>query len=189
MDADLTRIIGRILRDIQVELTDEFDQNFEREGYFAQAWQRRVSPVRGDGHILVATGSLRRSIKSVVSADSITFESTLPYAAIHNDGGEITVTEKMKRYFWAKYYEATGRFGRRKDGSPSRGKRTQQLSTIAEFWKMMALMKVGKKIRIPRRKFMGYGPEVEKMVREIVEDNIQEYLEYEITATLNPNNK
>lgn len=187
METDLTRIIGQILRDIQVELTDEFDQNFEREGYFTQAWQRRKSPVRGDGHLLIATGALRRSIKSVVTADSITFESTLPYAAIHNDGGEITVTAKMKRFFWAKYYEATGRFGRRKDGRRSRSRKNEQLSTIAEFWKMMALMKVGKKIRIPRRRFMGYGPEVEKTVREIVEDNLEEYLEYEITAALDPN--
>jgi hypothetical protein len=28
------------------------------------------------------------------------------YTQIHNEGGEIVVTEKMKAFFWAKYYEA-----------------------------------------------------------------------------------
>ena len=35
-----TRAIFRsILRDIQVELGDEFDQNFERQAFFSHAWQ------------------------------------------------------------------------------------------------------------------------------------------------------
>ena len=36
-------------------------------------------------------------------------------------------------------------------------------------------MKVGKTITIPRRRFMGYSPEVEKMVCEIVEENLEEF--------------
>ena len=58
-------IIKRILRDIQVELGDEFDKNFERQGFFSQSWQRRKSPTRPGGHILVDTGGLRRSISSM----------------------------------------------------------------------------------------------------------------------------
>lgn len=175
MAGELENVIRRILRDIQVELSDEFDKNFERQGFFTTAWQRRKSPLRGDGHILVDTGTLRRSVKSVVSADSITFESTLPYAAIHNEGGTIKVTANMKRFFWAKYYETTGRFGRRKDGTLRQDKRTLHLSTEAEFWKAMALMKVGQNIEIPRRQFLGYSPEVEKLVQSVVEDNLQTY--------------
>lgn len=63
----------------------------------------------------------------------------------------------MKRFFWAKYYAATGAFGRKKDGSPAKDKRTTQLSSEAEFWKVLALMKVGKTIRIPAAVF-GYVP-------------------------------
>ena len=44
------------------------------------------------------------------------------------------------------------------------------------------MMKEGKSIKIPRRRFLGESPEVEKAVREIVEENITEYFntEFEI---------
>lgn len=179
MKPETRRILGRILNDIRVEMTDEFDRNFERQSFFGEAWQRRKSPTRPGGHILVDTGRLRRSIRSRTTENSITFFTEEPYAAIHNEGGEIVVTTKMKRYFWHKYYEATGSFGRKKDGSRRNDKRTVQLSTEAEFWKFMALKKAGTAIRIPRRRFLGTSPEVEKTVREIIEENITEYINVE----------
>lgn len=124
---------------------------------------------------MVDTGDLRRSIKSRSDASSITFYSDSPYAAIHNEGGEIRVTARMKRFFWHKYYESTGSFGRRKDGTLRQDKRNHRLSTNAEFWKAMALMKVGKAIKIPRRQFLGMAPEVEREVTQIIEDNLEEY--------------
>ena len=175
MSKSYDNIIRKILRDIEVELGDEFDQNFERQAFFSEAWQRRKSPTRPGGHILVDTGDLRRSITSRITPNSIIFRSDHPAAAIHNEGGEIKVTAKMKKFFWYKYYSTTGSFGRRKDGTMRKDKRTVQLSTEAEFWKFMALMKVGSTIKIPRRQFLGNAPEVEKMVREIIEENITEF--------------
>lgn len=174
-------IIRRILSDIRVELGDEFDRNFERQAFFNDAWARRKSPTRPGGTILVDTGTLRRSIRSRTTDDSITFYTDLPYAAIHNDGGEIVVTGKMKRYFWHKYYEATGSFGRKKNGQRRNDKRTRQLSTEADFWRFMALKRVGTTIRIPRRRFLGTGPEVERIVREIIEDNLNEYFDMDFS--------
>lgn len=155
-DGELRKVVRRILSDIRVELGDEFDQNFERQGFFAEKWQRRKSPIRGDGHILVASGDLRKSIRSRSDESSITFYSDLAYAGIHNEGGEIKVTARMKRFFWHKYYE-----------------------TKDEFWKAMALMKVGKTIKIPRRQFLGMAPEVETEVRKIIEDNLTQYFEHD----------
>lgn len=174
-DKHTRAVIRRILSDIRVELGDEFDRNFERQAFFSDAWARRKSPTRPGGTILVDTGTLRRSVKSRTTDDSITFYTDLPYAAIHNDGGEIVVTEKMKRFFWHKYYEATGSFGRKKNGERRNDKRTRQLSTEADFWRFMALKRAGTTIRIPRRRFLGTGPEVERIVREIIEDNLNEY--------------
>lgn len=168
-------LIRRILKDIQVEMSDEFDRNFERQGFFSEAWQRRKSPIRGGGSILIDSGELRRSIKSRTTETSIVFYSDLSYASIHNEGGEIKVTRKMKRYFWHKYYEASGSFGRKKNGEARKDKRTVQLGTEAEFWKCMALMKEGRTIKIPRRQFLGHSPEVEQAVRDIIEENITEY--------------
>lgn len=155
-DGELRKVVRRILSDIRVELGDEFDQNFERQGFFSEKWQRRKSPIRGDGHILVASGDLRKSIRSRSDESSITFYSDLAYAGIHNEGGEIKVTAKMKRFFWHKYNE-----------------------TKDEFWKAMALMKVGKTIKIPRRQFLGMAPEVETEVRKIIEDNLTQYFEHD----------
>lgn len=181
MTDNFTRTIKKILRDIQVELTDEFDRNFEREAFFSEAWERRRSPIRANGHLLVDSGTLRRSIRSEIKESSIVFKSDLPYAAIHNEGGEIKVTQRMKKFFWYKYYSTTGTFGRRKDGSLRRDKRNNRLTTEAEFWKCMALMKVGVSIKIPRRQFLGKSPEVEQAVREIIEENITEYFNTDFT--------
>ena len=101
MSGGIDIIIKRILRDIQIELGDEFDKNFERQAFFSEAWQRRKSPIRNEGRaILTDTGQLRSSIKSRTTDNSIIFYTDLPYAEIHNDGGEIVVTTKMKKYFW-----------------------------------------------------------------------------------------
>ncbi len=53
MPENIQKIIKNILRDIQVELTDEFDRNFERQAFFSQAWQRRKSPVRNQGRAIL----------------------------------------------------------------------------------------------------------------------------------------
>lgn len=176
---DINIVIKRILRDIAVELSDEFDKNFEREAFFSEAWCRRKSPTRPGGHILVESGALRRSIQSRTTDSSITFYTTLPYAAIHNEGGEIRVTNRMKAFFWHKYYETMGSFGRKKNGERRNDKRTVQLSTEAEFWKWMALKKEGSTIKIPKRQFIGASPEVEKAVREIIEENLTEFFEHD----------
>lgn len=177
MSNDVQIIIRRILTDLKVEMGDEFDRNFERQAFFSDSWERRKSPMRPGGATLVDTGQLRRSIKSRVSENGIVFYSDLPYASIHNEGGDITVTAKMKRFFWAKYYQSTGSFGRKKNGEMRQDKRTKQLAGEADFWKLMALMRVGSTIKIPKRQFLGVSPEVEQEVRSIMERNLSEYFD------------
>lgn len=173
MDAkqEAKRLFDKILKDIRVDLSEEFDKNFEREAFFSEAWARRKSPVHGgrSGHLLDDEGHLRGSIQSRIKGGSVFFFSDLPYAGIHNDGGDIIVTARMKRFFWAKFREANGgTWGRGGNGGVE-----------AEFWKMMALKKVGTAIRIPRRRFIGVNSEVEKIVVGIVEENLRDYFENE----------
>lgn len=180
MNNDVARIIKQILKDIRVEMEDEFKTNFERQAFFSEAWERRKSPIRNEGRaILIDTGQLRRSISSRVTENSVIFYTDLPYAEIHNEGGEIKVTKRMKGYFWHKYYEATGSFGRKKDGTLRRTKKNARLTTEADFYKWMALKKEGSTIKIPRRQFIGTSPEVEQAVRKIIEENITEYFNIE----------
>ena len=171
----------RIIRDLRVELSDEWDKNFERQGFFTESWQRRKSPHRPGGATLVDTGALRRSIRVTASDWSITFSSDLPYSTIHNEGGTIRVTARMRRFFWAKYYETAERFDRKKDGTLSGNKRTRQLSSEADFWRAMALKKVGSSITIPRRQYLGSHPVVERIVTDIINAAIAETISYTIT--------
>ena len=169
-------LMRRMLKDIRIDVASEFDRNFETQSFFGQAWQRHRSPTRQGGHILMKTGALRRSIAAKTDDSGITFSSDLPYAAIHNEGGDIKVTRRMKAYFWAMYYKANGGLGRRKDGTLRKDKRNEQLTTEAEFWKRMALMKVGSVIKMPQRRFIGNHPDLEENVKAIIKSRTEEFL-------------
>ena len=142
---DLTK---KILNDLRVELSDEFDRNFQRKAFFDRPWPPRR--MNGKGSLLVATGKLRRSIRCTVGADSVTWETSEKYAAIHNYGGTVAVTAKMKKFFWYKYK-----------------------STKDDTWKWMALMKVGSRITIPQRQFLGDHQEVRRRAEAVVSRNLQ----------------
>lgn len=180
MKPETRRILENILNDIRVEMTDEFDQNFEREAFFSEVWTRRKGPINSKYKILAgAQERLRKSIRSRTTENSIIFFTTEPDATVHNEGCEIVVTKKMKRYFWHRYYEAVGSFSRKKDGKVRNNKQNAKLIEHSEFWKFMALKKAGTTIKIPRRRFLGSSPEVEKAVRDIIERNITEYINFE----------
>lgn len=98
-------LLQNILSDLRVDLTDHFDSNFSRGAFFGKKWKSRRDGIPTH---LNNTGTLRRSIRASISRNAITFSSSTPYSAIHNEGGTITVTTQMKRYFWARYRK-TGR--------------------------------------------------------------------------------
>lgn len=158
----------KILTDLKVELTEEFDRNFERKAFFSKPWPQRL--LEGRGSLLLQSGKLRRSIRAKVDKESVTWTSSEPYAAIHNEGGTITVTAKMKRFFWAKFYELSGKIRYRKDGKTS--KSSQKYSRQAEFYRNLALMKIGSKIEIPQRQFLGDSPEVRKCVKTVCKEQL-----------------
>lgn len=181
MDAkqEAKRLFDRILKDIKVDLKEEFDKNFEREAFFSEAWTRRKSPVHGgrSGHLLVDESHLRGSIRSRIQGDSVFFSSDLPYAGIHNDGGDIIVTARMKHFFWKKYRDNFTGDGTGKKGWGRGNKKTMEPEEA--FWYHMAMKKVGSVVRIPRRRFLGVNAEVEKIVTGIVEENLRDYFENE----------
>jgi len=153
--------VEKLYNDIAVELLEEFNKNFDRKAFFTQPWQPRQR--QGKGSLMIATGALRRSLSKQVTKEGIRFTSSLPYANIHNEGGEIVVTKRMKRFFWAKYYEAAGNVKMTKKGI-SKTKSNIALSALAQFWKAMALKKEGSKIVMPQRRFIGSSPEVKAIV-------------------------
>jgi len=164
------QIFSQLLKDIQVELNDEFDRNFERKAFFNTAWKPAIKNTTGS--LMMRTGALRKSLRSeIVGTSAIKWESSLPYAEIHNSGGTVVVTEKMKGFFWYRFRLATG--GNNKN-----------LNAEALFWKYMALKKVGSVIHIPQRQFIGDHPEVQKSVKTVTgewfNNDVKQYMDNEL---------
>lgn len=163
----------RILNDLAIDLADEFDRNFERKAFFDKPWPPRKSGKRGSLLLVKGGGGLRGSILMQQSGNNVIFSSGLPYAAIHNEGGTIIVTAKMKKFFWAKYYELSGKVKVNvRDRKIS--KRSMKFSEEAEFFKNMALMRLGSKITIPERRFIGWGSPVDKIVKQVCDRHFAE---------------
>lgn len=167
-------LIRNILQDVKVDLAQEFDRNFERKGFFDQKWPATKHQY-SRGSLMMRSGKLRRSIKATVRTGSIQFTSSMPYAAIHNEGGEITVTAKMKRYFWAMHYKAGGAVTYSvRSRKAANTQRNRRLTDEAARYKAMALLKVGTKIKIEQRQFIGHHPKVDRIIRDNVDHNVQE---------------
>lgn len=80
-------LIRNILSDMKVELTEMFDRNFERKGFFGSKWRPRKNK-KAKGSLLHVTGKMRRSIRASVRGKGVHYSSPLPYTALHNEGGK-----------------------------------------------------------------------------------------------------
>ena len=178
-------LVREMLKDIKKEALEEFDRNFEREAFFNQKWARRKYNDDESRGLLVQNGTLRRSIKGeITDHDSVLIYTTELYANIHNEGGTITVTRKMKAHFWKMYYTVTGgkaadgfsrNLQRKKNGAPRNNKRDRALTAEAKFYRAMAMKKAGSKITIPKRQFIGNHPDLEKLLKEIFYNNAKNF--------------
>jgi len=55
------------IKDVAVDLTDEFDRNFERKSFFDQPWQQtKLTNPRGS--LMMRTGQLRNSLSCKVAS-------------------------------------------------------------------------------------------------------------------------
>ena len=152
--------VGRIAK-------DHFQSGFRQGGFQdngTQAWQRKKRPDKY-GPLMSSRQNLYGSIYYQPGDATVTVGTSAPYAEIHNEGGDIEVTARMKRFFWAKYRETNG-------GSWKRNAKNEE----AELWKTLALKKVGAKIHIPQRKFIGESQELNQKIKQKIDDEIDKIL-------------
>ena len=140
---DAKKLKADILDDMRVELTDEFDRNFGRKGFFSDKWKPRAHEYPR-GSLLLVTGTLRRSIKSEVTDDGVRFTSAVPYASVHNEGG---TGYKMVR-------------------SHTRRSKKGNTYTVKAH---------RRKFNMPKRQFIGDGPDTQKIIRNAIEQNLQKF--------------
>lgn len=167
--------VGRAVR-------DSVRDNFRKGGFYGQTWK---PPMRTDlgfegpsyGPMLSGTNHLMMSTDYVAEPGRVIIQNSLIYAQIHNEGGEITVTKRMKGYFWSMYYKRglVGEMYGKAKGKKNRQK-AGNLNAEAQFWRNMALKKVGDKIKIPQRQFLGEHPEVNRIVREVINQELLNFI-------------
>lgn len=149
---------------VGVKVQASIRQNFRKGSFYGTPWEQPLRRKVGfsgpdNGPLTSGDNHLMLSCEYIPFPGKVLFQNRLVYAPIHNYGGEITVTKKMKGYFWGRY---------RKAGGYNKGK----MSKEAEFWRNMAVKKVGSTIRIPQRQFMGEHPEVTKIVLDIINQEL-----------------
>ena len=168
---DLKKLYLRTLpvkvgRAVQASVRENFRQgNF----YGGDRWEQPLRVTLGfrgapgqRGPLLSGSNHLMMNTDYQPLPGRVIIRNTEIYAATHNDGEDIGVTERMKRFFWAKHLEDKKRLGAE--------------SPEAEFWKRMALKKPGSKITIPQRHFLGPGPAVDRIVQDVINKELQEYI-------------
>lgn len=141
---DLPKQVGELAR-------EHFIKSFVKQGFedaSFMAWPKRKDLL--SHKILNGSLALKNSIKvTEANLQQVKVEAGagLPYAAIHNEGGTITIpiTQKMKKFFWA-MYKKTGE----------------------EVWKYMALTKKENiTIRIPKRQYIGTSYALDKKIDQL----------------------
>ncbi len=157
MSNDLTH---KLMKDIKVELDDEFDRNFERKAFFDRPWaplSPNYNPTTGS--MLLRTGALRRSLHSKIDGTKLIYISSLKYAGIQNYGGTVrqdfAPTPKMRRWAWARFKE----------------------SGEEKFRRMAVAKRIKRTITIPARPFVGDHPRVRELIGEVVNRRIRKEVE------------
>ena len=133
-------------------------------------WKKRIWSKNPS--ILVKSGRLKRSIGILFKKwDAIIIGTRgIKYASIHNFGGEIPITAKMRKFFFAMWMKSQGKAA---SLSLKTHKETYQSSKIgsqnagdAKFW--WSMFKKKNPIVIPKREFIGRSAKLRKRIQWVI---------------------
>lgn len=129
---------------------EHFQKSFDNEGFTDDklvAWdgRSRKDKNKKKRNLLVKTGRLRRSLKKKVRGTRVLIYSATPYAEIHNEGGTIKKTVKVRSH------KRKSKRGRKKKVSQVKA-HTRNMNT-----------------KIPKRQFMGESRQVNKGLEKQME--------------------
>lgn len=172
-------LVGRMAK-------DHYQDNFRQGGFVnngLRLWPKAkrissggTSAASQYGTLLSSRNHLFSSIKYVPSDYRVRVANDLAYAPVHNWSGTLhpTVTPKMRRFAWAKYYQAGG--GQKK-GTEGKEKAKNDESAEALNWKKLALTKKEKlDVKIPQRQFLGESKELTEKIAGKTETEIRKIL-------------
>ena len=167
----LKRLIQRLPKDVGNLAVNHFQDSWEKQGFTDQynafnPWQKRKENQWGkkksnqsssNRGILIGKGSgrLRRSIRIVnISPNKVTVGTDVPYAKIHNEGGEVNTTQKVKSYTRKEHV------------------RTWKGSSYKVRQHKVSAFSRRLKFTMPQRQFMGESYPLTEALRKLVEKEI-----------------
>ncbi len=151
------QFLKELTKDVQVDLTQAFDRNFESKSFFNQKWPAEKY-ANSRGSLMNRTGKLRRSIKSTNANGQISWSSNVPYASVHNEGLQVKGQRKIRQY--------TNKNFMGKGKSVKIKAHTRNVN-----------------FEMPQRQFIGWHPQVDVRIKKIVNTNL-DVLNKEIIKTL-----
>lgn len=167
---------------------DHFQDNFRRGGFVNRGlhlWQKSRRLLTGGtgaannySTLLSGHNHLFDSTKYVPSDYRVKVSNDLIYAPIHNWGGTIPVTNRMRGHAWKMFYLASGKERKAVKGPTKRTKKAKAVTPVnpeADFWKRFALTKKSK-IRMPQRQFLGESEELTGKIRDKIENELNNIL-------------
>lgn len=144
-----------------------FKGSFRRQGWWngrKKKWaDRKGKKRRNKGRaILVKSGRLRRSIRVINAVQGkVTVGTDVPYAQIHNEGGEYTSTQNVSSHS----RKAHGR-----KGYTTRDGRKVKRGTVQEH--VVKSHSRTRKVSMPKRQFMGTSAALERQLYGLVSREI-----------------
>lgn len=201
--AEINRLVNRVLPiKVGALAKAHFRENFRLSGFMnggLRAWPatRRQqtggkSAAANYGPLLSRRNRLFGSIGYKPGPGYVVIGTSLPYAAIHNDGGTVspTVTLKMRKFAWAMYYKSLGsKSSKGSKGSKGKaakngghgntaGKKGATVPAEAERWKALALTRKQKlNITIPKRQFIGDSQELNAAINRKIGEEMDKLFE------------
>jgi phage gpG-like protein len=104
-------ILADLPRYASVTALNFFQDSFVKQGWddgTFTAWSARKGGTDSGRAVLTDTSYLQNELRIAQAAKRVVrIVNDAPYASIHNNGGTVTIpiTDKMRKYFWAKFKE------------------------------------------------------------------------------------
>lgn len=153
------------------------DGNFRAQGWQGatfKPWQNKQANIgrRRPGRILIITGRLRRGVNYTTNGrGEVRFYNNVPYAQIHNQGGTINITAKVKAFNRRRFY---------KDEVSAPGARKPRFTKTHIGDSSVRAHTRKMKIVMPQRQFMPYeghgSPVLDNSIKRDIEKEIKKIL-------------
>ena len=179
-DEILREVQDRLPRKVGIIAVNHFKQCFRDGGWTDNGlhpWkktrrQESQSPDARYSPLTSRRDHLMRSIQSKPGRGMVTIENPVPYAAIHNEGGNITthptVSQKMRRFAWHMAYSLAG--------VSEKGSMKKEMTGDAAMWKAIALTKKSRltvTAHMPKRQFMGDSAELRAKITKAINQSME----------------